>query len=354
MRMKIHPLAEIFGTVSETDVKILADDISINGLREAIWLHQDGSILDGRNRYRACEWAGIEPHYRTYEGEEALAFVISMNLARRHLNESQRAMVASRLANLKDGQKKSGAEIYAPSQAEAAHSLGVSRESTQFARKVQQHAAPSVARAVDAGHLAVSAAAKLADKPVDVQERVVARIEAGATSQEALKAENVHVSNNNGENEWYTPPKFIESARVVLGKIDLDPASSVIANKTVQADKIYTIDDDGLSQPWFGKIWCNPPYSSPEIKLFAKKFREERANYEAAIILVNNATETGWFNDLIHVASALCCPSSRVKFLDPQGNEGAPLQGQAIIYIGLNDSEFLKEFSQYGWVAVIR
>src|SRR2546430_17584816 len=61
-------------------------------------------------------------------------------------------------------------------------------------------------------------------------------------------------------NEWYTPSKYIETAREVLGSIDLDPASCELANRTVKADKYYTKEDDGLSKEWHGNVWLNPPY----------------------------------------------------------------------------------------------
>ena len=74
------------------------------GLHEPIWLYE-GQILDGRNRYRACQELGIPCPTRVYEGQEPLAFNLSLNLHRRHLNESQRAMVAERLATLPEGRR---------------------------------------------------------------------------------------------------------------------------------------------------------------------------------------------------------------------------------------------------------
>lgn len=98
--MNFHPTAEIFPMMSEGEIQDLAQDIRQNGLREPIWTYQN-SIIDGRNRYKACQIASVEPRYREWDGQGSLiAFVVSLNLKRRHLTESQRAMVAAKLANL--------------------------------------------------------------------------------------------------------------------------------------------------------------------------------------------------------------------------------------------------------------
>ena len=164
-----------------------------------------------------------------------------------------------------------------------------------------------------------------------------------------------HVSFNSGENEWYTPPEYIEAARAVMGSIDLDPATSDIANKTVQASHYYTVEMNGLEKPWFGCIWMNPPYSSDKIGAFIDKLVAERPNYDSAIVLVNNATETAWFTKMIGIASAVCFPHGRIKFIDTQGkSSGAPLQGQAVLYIGNSVDRFCDEFAEFGWLAVVR
>ena len=77
-----------------------------------------------------------------------------------------------------------------------------------------------------------------------------------------------------------------------MGSIDTDPASNDIANKIVKAEKYYTIETNGLAHDWTGNVWMNPPYSSDLISKFVEKLKEQRANYNQAIILVNNATET--------------------------------------------------------------
>lgn len=162
-----------------------------------------------------------------------------------------------------------------------------------------------------------------------------------------------HVSYNSGENEWYTPSKFIESARLVMGSIDTDPASSCLANKTVKAKRYFTEETNGLIQKWNGNVWMNPPYSQPLITEFSNRLAEKynEGEFEQACILVNNATETQFYQLLMRCCSAICFVRGRIKFIDMNGiASGAPLQGQTIIYYGNNIKEFASEFSQYGQV----
>jgi phage N-6-adenine-methyltransferase len=158
-----------------------------------------------------------------------------------------------------------------------------------------------------------------------------------------------HVSNNSGENEWYTPLKFIKSARLVMGSIDLDPASSDEANEIVKAENYYTVETNGLEQEWFGNVWLNPPYAQPLISHFSGKSIEQLPNINQACVLTNNATETKWYQRILERCNAVCFIKGRVKFLDLDGDAtGAPLQGQSIMYFGENINEFDAEFSKYG------
>lgn len=156
-----------------------------------------------------------------------------------------------------------------------------------------------------------------------------------------------HVANNSGQNEWYTPPEYIEAARRVMGHIALDPATSITAQRTVRASVYFTAEHDGLAHDWFGPIWMNPPYSQPLIGQFIDKLTDTDAE---SICLVNNGTETVWGQKLLRASDAVCFPAGRIRFIDPDGNPGAPLQGQMITYRGPSPARFTDEFAAFGTV----
>jgi hypothetical protein len=115
-------------------------------------------VLEGRHRYRACIEAGVEPRFNEYTGGDALAYVISLNMKRRHLDESQRAMVAAKIAKLPRGANQHS-PIGEPSQADAAKMLNVGKRSVERARTVIEKGTPEIIKAVDSGKVSVSAAA---------------------------------------------------------------------------------------------------------------------------------------------------------------------------------------------------
>jgi len=158
-----------------------------------------------------------------------------------------------------------------------------------------------------------------------------------------------HLSQNSGNNEWYTPNYIIDAARNTMGSIDLDPASSTIANQMVMAKNIYTKEDDGLKQHWYGNIWLNPPYSKSLISQFSSAVINKRQDYDQAIVLVNNATETRWFQYLLRSCTAFCILNRRIKFRGVNGETGgSSLQGQIILYYGTNLQKFEENFSTFG------
>lgn len=182
-----HPLADIFPLIEGADFEKLVESIKAsNGPRDPI-IMLDGMILDGRNRARACEAAGVEPKFSPFPaGADPVAYVIDKNLRRRHLDESQRGMAAAKLANMKKGERtdlKDGTEPSANlrkvSQNEAAESLNVSRRTVQDAAKVHDQAEPELVAAVEQGHIAVSSAVQAVDLPADQQRDIAEKAKAG-------------------------------------------------------------------------------------------------------------------------------------------------------------------------------
>jgi len=163
------------------------------------------------------------------------------------------------------------------------------------------------------------------------------------------KPKVIHVSDDSYE--WYTPEEYIEAVREVLGWINLDPASCEEANTIVKAETFFTKKDDGLSQDWFGRVFLNPPYNMPLVEQFtARAIREyENGDVEEAIVLVNNATDTGWFQTLLDSYPA-CFTRGRVKFWTSEGPNLGARQGQVFFYLGHNPARFAEVFSQFGIV----
>lgn len=162
-----------------------------------------------------------------------------------------------------------------------------------------------------------------------------------------------HVLSNSGENEWYTPPKYIEAARRAMGSIDTDPASCELANSIVKAKVYFDIDDDGLSREWVGNVWLNPPYVQPLVSQFTAATIEKylAGEINQACVLVNNATETNFFQYMLQYCSAICFPSGRIRYIDKNGEQAnSPLQGQAILYFGNAPEEFTYSFKDIGGI----
>ena len=154
--METHPIADLFPLMSDAEYQPFKADIAANGQREAIWLHK-GMILDGRNRWRACIELGLVPQVREYDGGEAelTAFVISLNLHRRHLSESQRAVIGARLANLeahRPSDKSANMRTSVVTQPQAAAMLNVSERSIQTAKAIERQA-PELMPRIAAGEM---------------------------------------------------------------------------------------------------------------------------------------------------------------------------------------------------------
>ncbi len=161
-----HPVCELFPRMDAHTFAELKADIQRSGLLQPIWLDKPqphGMIIDGRNRYLACVELGIEPRFEVWDGRggSMLGFVLSLNLQRRHLNESQRAMVAAKAKRMvsQDIGAGRGRKM---TKGDAAAALNVSPRSVFDATRVVKNGIPELQRRVERGEIAVSAAATIA------------------------------------------------------------------------------------------------------------------------------------------------------------------------------------------------
>lgn len=163
--LEAHPLAEIFPLLDGEELQRLAVDIRRRGLENPIVLYE-GKILDGRNRYAACKITGTEVRSTEYQGDDALAFVLSQNLHRRHLKESQRALIAASLVNWPRGVNQATARPANLPVWKAASLLNISPRSVKNAQSLLEKAVPETVAAVRSGAITLHAATRTARKPV--------------------------------------------------------------------------------------------------------------------------------------------------------------------------------------------
>lgn len=194
----IHPAAEIFPLMEGDAFAALIADIQEHGLRDPIVL-LDGAILDGRNRYRACLEAKVSPRWEQFSGSDPLAFVVSHNLHRRHLNASQRAIVAAQLANIAHGQvggghEKTDTEI---SVSDAAALLNVHHTTVTSARKVLNEGTAEEIEQIKSGNASVSTIARQIRKDESPERRAKRRDE--TLSQTGKNPERIQRQQINAE-----------------------------------------------------------------------------------------------------------------------------------------------------------
>jgi hypothetical protein len=158
-----------------------------------------------------------------------------------------------------------------------------------------------------------------------------------------------------GSVEWYTPQRYIEAVREVLGEIDLDPASCADANKIVRAKQFFTQEDNGLEQAWHGRVFMNPPYGVQNGESVAAMFcnkaigEYESGKIEACIILVNSLHSQAWQAPLYKYP--ICLVNHRIKFVSGDGKENDnPTFQNIFVYLGREPEKFARAFSAVGFV----
>jgi phage N-6-adenine-methyltransferase len=163
--------------------------------------------------------------------------------------------------------------------------------------------------------------------------------------------------------QWNAPKNYIEAVRKVMGGIDVDPASSDIAQTVVKAKTFYTAENDGLTKEWHGRVWINPPYSKGLLTKFVDKLLEEIAagrTQQAILLVQSSSVGTAWFNRVTEASNSFCLPSKRIFFwspdapdgFTPNGNKAGLMFGSVIFYFGSKSKQFEAVFKKFGTIVV--
>jgi ParB-like chromosome segregation protein Spo0J len=357
--------------LTDEEYQALKDDIAERGVIIPIEIDEDGNILDGHHRLKAWDelnsnGATLPDYPRVVRGglteEQKRNHVRALNIIRRQLNKEQRQQIWAEM-------RKDGATYR-----EIAEATGVDRStvSKSLGENSQTHTdesynQPSHVIGKDGKIYPPKKKRKKKEKlpqapPVSIyansdngEEKAKAKAQKIAETGSEGATQQVQVTIFSSEsNEYYTPPKYLEAAHEVMGRIDLDPASCEAAQENVRAKNFYTVADDGLNQEWHGSVWLNPPYgttgSESNQGIWANKLIEE---YKAgrtteAILLTKAALGYNWFEDLWY-DWPVCFARERLSFIKVDGStDGQSKQGTALFYFGPDVEKFKRIFRRFG------
>ena len=159
------------------------------------------------------------------------------------------------------------------------------------------------------------------------------------------------INQDSGNFEYYTPIKLVEAARLVMGGIDLDPASSYKANELIKSTRYFNEDQDGLTRDWLGNIWLNHPFSRINNPLWINKLisEYENNNIDQACCITFAATSEKWFRPLLEYPQCFIHGRTNYYLFDGTKKKGVT-KGCVVTYLGDKIPDFIEVFSQFGTV----
>lgn len=245
--MQNHEYADLFPMMNATEYAGLKGSIEKDGQQDAIWTYQD-TILDGRNRYKACMELGVEPVLKEYEGTDPLGLVTRSNLHRRQLESGQRAMIAAKLADIENSDfvgNQHSASLQSPkiSQSAAADQLNVSTRSVATAKKIEKEGTEELSQAVMDGKVSLSQASKIAELSEQEQRDIVQQDK--AEIREAVKPQKP--SRSEASQDLYDTVKWY--------KKKIQPVGILLSGLVKQWSPEMQAELKGTI-PFFGK-WLN-------------------------------------------------------------------------------------------------
>ncbi len=347
---------QLMPALNDAQYEALKADIQERGVQVAIEFDEVGNVLDGHHRLQACQELGITEYpsvIKRFDSEEAKRLhVRRVNALRRHLTKEQldEQILAMRLEGNSYraiGDALGISHVTAINALSTGKNLPVASLPDRILGKDGKERPATMPRS----SIFIPTAPTEQDFAAARQEPEAARLDKPLQG----KSPTLEALQSSESNEWYTPAKYIEAARQVMGGIDLDPASCELANKTVQAGTIYAIEDNGLTKEWVGRVFLNPPYGregqDSNQALWTAKLLAERktGRIEQAVLLVNAVTDRSWFQPLWDFP--ICFTDHRIRFYGPTGEGGSPVVGSAFVYFGPSPSLFYLAFAQFGVIA---
>jgi transcriptional regulator with XRE-family HTH domain len=341
LELKIIPeFKNLIPGLSSKEFRGLEESLQSEGCRDPI-VTWKGIIVDGHNRYQIC--TALKIPFKTIEREfsdetEAKIWIIKNQFARRNLLPYTRATLAESLKGMIAEKAKENQKIRKGNQ------RGTTRANSPDLCQTRE----DLAKIAGVGSNTISRVEFINQKASEeIKQKLVNGEVSINSAYKEIKNPGLFTSETD---EWYTPKEIIESVlKVFGGQIDVDPCSNSSTDPIIPAELHFTKEDNGLSKPWVGKIYMNPPYGR-EIKDWVLKLIEEKekGNIEEAIALVPARTDTEWFTAFD--PHPWCAVKGRLKFSDNPNSAPFP---SAIFYLGRDEDlegleRFFREFCKHG------
>lgn len=353
--LRRHPASAALPDLPDHELAELAESLRRDGQRLPAIVTPAGEVVDGWHRCRAwlslpAEWRAANPFklrpYRPETDGSPEELALAANIMRRHLSPHERAAAALRLCP-----DRPVAEVAAEAQvgARTVERVRAKLRAAGELRTPADRAREALAEDPEGSDRELAQRAGVSRETIRLH-----RAEGGAAP---APGQSPHQAAYSGEVEYYSPPEWLAAARACMGGIDLDPASCELANQHVRAGRWHGREDDGLAQPWRGRVWLNPPYNREPMAAFVDKLLAS-PEVEQAIVLGRSSLSCGWGQALLRAASAVCFPAKRAHFYRPGPNgelvrhPGTPPGSHVLVGVKVDSARFRSAFGPVGEVLV--
>lgn len=343
------------------DISMLRESIQELGLLNPITILPDSTLIAGYHRMEACKalgWRFIPVNVVPLDKLNAELAEIDENLIRNELHWFDRDKHLARRKEIYEAlhpETLSVNERGGPGRGHKTSEIISLVSTPTFA----EDAASKTGQSVRNVELSIQRAHTFTEEDGEILKQAqvtqteatkIARLDESdrQTLIEKMKLKQAHIIRVMGSSEspeWYTPQAIVRLVQECLGEIDLDPCSNSHEHPAVPARMLYTKEDDGLAQPWRGKVYLNPPYGA-EIPAWIEKLVHEYEaldNVTEALALLPARIDTQWFQPLY--AYPLCHIRGRLQF--ENAHYSAPFPS-ILVYLGNDAAKFIETFKDLG------